>query len=200
MGVLYGIAGYKGHGKDMFSRLVAEAAEQRGVSDTFITHFADDVKELSGRIFGLTVNQMHDPTLKDLPFEATLAMDPFVDAMQEETRLKIVPAGLIARTPREVLQFFGTDYVRKAQDDYWIQRVLAQIVGKRQVLVADTRFANEASALRSKGARIIKIVRIDLPDKKDNHASETEVASLKADLVVGVLTGDLSMPMRVATY
>ena len=202
---VYGITGNKGHGKDTFARLVLKAnASQsevrRGTAKaTFkVYHFADALKRMSGRIFGLTDEQMHDPAIKELPLPVPIQMDLYLDAMRSETGLAVQPAGKVARTPREVMQYFGTDYVRRTQDDYWVQRLLRDVGGTRRALVPDTRFENETEAIRSVGGRTIKVVRIDLEAPVDGHASETEMAGIEPDLLLGVRTGDLSLPERVA--
>jgi hypothetical protein len=190
---IYGISGSKGHGKDTFAQLVCEA------STTFrVAHFAGELKRLVARIFGLTDVQMNDPTLKEVPFDRSIDMDFFVGAMRKETGLDVQPAGKIARSSREVMQFFGTEYVRKAQGDYWVQRLVGSINGRRRVLVPDLRFPNEANALRGVGGLIIRVLRIDAPAAADAHASETEMVEIEPDLVIGVRIGDLSLPTRVA--
>jgi len=191
---VYGISGSKGHGKDTFANLILR------VHPGFrILHFADSLKRMSTRIFGLTNAQMNDPNLKEAPLGRPLDMDPYVPAMCKETGLLIQPAGKVAHSPREVMQFFGTEYVRRAQDDYWVQRLLAEVGTSHRILIPDARFLNETEALRSIGGIIIKIERIDAPPPKDGHASETEMAKIVPDLLVGAKTGDLSLPMRVAT-
>lgn len=201
---IYGIMGGKGHGKDTFARLVTEAnarqsRSHRGSAKAVfaIHHFAGALKRMSARIFGLKDDQMHDPSLKEAALSSPVDMDLFVDAMCLETGLAIQPAGKIARSAREILQFFGTEYVRRAQSDYWIQRLLHD-ASQRRVLVPDTRFANEVTALRSVGGRIIKIVRIDIQPTEDAHASEEEQKTIEPDLLIATRTGDLSLPSRVA--
>lgn len=203
---LYGITGSKGHGKDTFARLIVEANERntaarnKGISTKSFTiaHFAADLKHMSGRIFGLSLEQMHDPALKEATLKAPLDMDLFLEAMCSETGLSIQPAGKIARSPREVMQYFGTEYVRRTQDDYWIQRLIVGVQRHRRALVPDTRFLNETAAIRLAGGRVIKIVRIDAPEKTDGHSSETEMAAIEPDLLIGVRTDDLSLPKRIA--
>jgi hypothetical protein len=162
-----------------------------------VTHFADALKKMAGQIFGLTDAQMNDPMLKEVLLEVPIEMDLYIDAMCRETGLKIQPAKKLAKSPRELLQFFGTEYVRQAQDDYWIQRLLVDVSGLQRVLVPDTRFLNEAKALKAAGGLIIKVFRIDLASA-DGHASETEMAQIEPDLLIGVRTGDLSLPARIA--
>jgi hypothetical protein len=153
---------------------------------------------MASRIFGLTDVQMNDPAQKEALLESPVHMDSFLEAMCHETGLKVQPAGKIARSPRELMQFFGTEYVRRTQDDYWVQRLIGETSAARRVLVPDTRFLNEAEALKKANGLVIKILRIDAPESQDGHASETEMAQIEPDLLIGVRTGDLSLPKRVA--
>lgn len=190
---LYGISGSKGHGKDTFAKLVLAYNPKFKV-----LHFADDLKRCASRIFGIEAEHFNDPALKESPLLVALQLDLFLVAMRVETGLPIEPAGCTARTPREVLQYFGTEYVRRASPNYWVDRTLQDIGKSRLVLVPDTRFLNEAEGVRAKGGFIIEIVRIDVPQNTDSHTSETERATLKPDLIVGVRTGDMDLPKRVA--
>lgn len=192
---LYGVSGRKGHGKDTFARLVREASS----GSFLVDHFAGALKRMSAKLFGLTEAQMNDPVLKEAPFGVPIDMDLLLEAMRQETGLtEMQPAGKIAKSPREVMQFFGTEYVRRAQDDYWVQRLLGSVNGRRRVLVPDTRFPNEAKAIRDAGGLVIKILRVDAPAPNDEHPSETEIDKIEPDLLLGVRTGDLSLAHRVA--
>jgi len=203
---VYGITGSKGHGKDTFAKLVLEAsaaqrlARTNRVGTTFqIAHFAGALKRMASRIFGLTEAQMNDPVLKEALLESPVQMDLYLEGMRNETGLlDMQPAEKIATSPRTLMQYFGTEYVRKTQDDYWVQRLLGDTSNSRRVLVPDTRFLNESSALKSAGALIIKVLRIDTPENADSHASETEMNQIEPDLLIGVRTGDLSLPKRIA--
>lgn len=193
---VYGITGFKGHGKDTFAKLVLEA---RGGGAFVVKHFAGPLKQIAQRAFGLTHDQMHNPVSKEALLSVPVDMDLYLRAMKSETGLDIKPANMLAKSPREIMQFLGTDYVRKTQDDYWIQRWLSSTLGDHCVLVPDLRFPNEEQAIRSVGGLVIRIVRIDAPASTSSHSSETEIDKINADLVVGVRTGDLSIAKRVAT-
>jgi hypothetical protein len=192
---LYGISGAKGHGKDTFCNLVLE--NSRGKSFD-VLHFADDLKKMASRIFSIPFECFIDPSKKEIPFKIPLELDLFVPAMVTETGLPIVTKGFVAKSPRDVMQLFGTEYVRSIQDDYWICRTISKIAASKKAIIPDTRFVKEADGIRSIHGKIIEIIRIDLPESGDLHSSETERSLIKPDLVVGVRTGDLSLPIRVA--
>jgi hypothetical protein len=203
---VYGISGGKGHGKDTFCDLIlkhsADWYTQRKWevrNQTFkVLHFADDLKKVASKIFGIPLDSFIDPNKKEVQFRAPIDLDLFVSAMQSETGLSIEKHGLVACSPREVMQRFGTEYVRGAQDDYWVSLTLSKVGKSKRVIIPDTRFVNELQGVLSIGGRIIEVLRVDTKTAPDTHSSETERSKFNPDLIVGVRTGDLSLPNRVA--
>lgn len=183
---IFGIKGEKGAGKDTFAGMVLEKNPRFKVF-----RFADDLKEMCAEIFGFPLEHSHDPVLKEMELPNPVQMDQLIDEMSIVTGLEIKPQGKVAYKLRDILQYFGTEYVRSVQDDYWIQRVVEKVKGQRShVLITDCRFPNEAEALRLLGAEIIEIVRLDSKTAgKDKHASEQEMSKIKPDIVLGTLTG-----------
>lgn len=86
--------------------------------------------------------------------------------------------GQTAVTVRRILQWWGTEY-RRAQDaDYWTKawgRKVEQFdLENMHVLVDDVRFMNELNVIREHGGLIVKIERPGF-DGANNHASETSL-------------------------
>ena len=81
-------------------------------------------------------------------------------------------------TVRRILQWWGTEYRREQDADYWtkawVQRVEQNDSAKTHILVDDIRFMNELKALKSKGGLIVKIERPGFTGA-GNHASETSL-------------------------
>ena len=73
------------------------------------------------------------------------------------------------KTPRELLQWLGTDVFRKQlQDDFWIKRAMHDI--NLPVVISDVRFQNEVDEIRRRNGIIIKVVRPGIPlDEKENN-------------------------------
>ena len=202
---LYGIMGRKRHGKDTFAKAVVAAAQaMHKPSACEITHFADPLKAMAQTLFGLTWEQLHDDNLKESVLPVPIVLDLYVNAMRAVTGLpNIEAAALVASTPRQVAQFFGTEYVRRAQDDYWIHRTIDNLRtgtsrARRRVLIPDTRFPNEVTAIRAAGGKIITVVRIDALPSTDGHSSESLIDTIEPDLLLGVRTGDLALVERAA--
>jgi hypothetical protein len=87
-------------------------------------------------------------------------------------------SGQTAVTVRRILQWWGTEY-RRAQDaDYWTKawgRKIEQFdLENVHVLIDDVRFMNELNVIRAHGGLIVKIERPGF-DGANNHASETSL-------------------------
>lgn len=74
--------------------------------------------------------------------------------------------GIPNLTPRWVLQFWGTDVLRKNfHDDIWIASLENKLrIIKDDIVISDCRFPNEISALQRQGAQIVWVQRGDLPE------------------------------------
>lgn len=85
---------------------------------------------------------------------------------------------------RTILQKFGTDVIRKRQNDFWIRQLErnAHIVDSPFsyvfVVVPDVRFENEARFIRDKGGLLLRIERnieVTLDSENKQHSSETDL-------------------------
>jgi len=75
-------------------------------------------------------------------------------------------------TPRWVLQYWGTEVMRKGfHDDIWIASIENKIRNlKDNVVISDCRFPNELAAIKSSGGLVIRTKRG--PDPEWFHAAE----------------------------
>lgn len=194
MDQIYGITGYKESGKDSFAKLVND------FDNAFtILRFADDLKRMTADIFHFPIEFMESQEEKARQFSIPVIMDNYIDAMSKATGLQIQPQNLVAHTLREILQYFGTDYVRVINDTYWIDRIMEKMnkLGSK-ILVTDLRFENESDIIHSLGGKVIKILRIDAKKSDDGHASETSIGKIVPDLTLGTVTGAFFLQNRVA--
>lgn len=80
--------------------------------------------------------------------------------------------------PRTLLQWWGTDY-RRAQDvDYWVRQLMERIALDQPdvALITDVRFANEVDAIHNAGGYAVKVQRTTPPDiVVPPHPSEDEL-------------------------
>ncbi|MFN2355786.1 MAG: hypothetical protein ABR512_14855 [Desulfopila sp.] len=86
--------------------------------------------------------------------------------------------GQTAVSVRRILQWWGTEYRRDQDPDYWTRawgRKIEQLdLAHLHVLVDDVRFMNELQVIKEHGGLIVKIERPGF-DGANNHASETSL-------------------------
>ena len=100
---------------------------------------------------------------------------------------------------RHILQYVGTDVIRKKAPDYWVDFIaeFLEIFNNEWdwVLIPDTRFPNEVDLMREKfGATHVRIVRSNfespLTTEQQNHPSEVALDEEIPDYYL-MNTGDL---------
>lgn len=165
-----GITGAAGSGKDV----VGDFLKKWMIVQNFwtITYaFGDGVKELSSKAFNIPIEYFYDRDLKEIELEH------------------------LKKTPREILQWFGTEVVRSVYPNRWIKYVgdkidssaiwtkekypteLEEIRGFCYI-ITDVRFQNEADFILENNGYIIEVVRKGvsiLNEKTKNHSSEQGV-------------------------
>lgn len=86
--------------------------------------------------------------------------------------------GQTALTVRRILQWWGTEYRRAQDPDYWTKawadKVQEYDLERTHILVDDVRFINELNTIKQQGGLIYKIERPGF-DGANNHASETSL-------------------------
>ena len=87
-------------------------------------------------------------------------------------------AGKTALTVRRILQWWGTEYRRAQDPDYWTKAWGRKVEGldlaRLHVLVDDVRFMNELQVIKEHGGLVVKVERPGF-DGANNHASETSL-------------------------
>ena len=101
---------------------------------------------------------------------------------------------MTAVTVRRLLQWWGTEYRRAQDPDYWTKawgrKVEQYDLSRSHVLVDDVRFLNELTVIRAHGGLIIKIERPGFLGA-NNHSSETSLDGFTAWDTIVVNDGTL---------
>lgn len=101
----------------------------------------------------------------------------------------------------KLLQWWGTEYRRAEDPNYWVKQWGASINSKANiVLTTDMRFTNEAQAIKYAGGYTVQVNRLNTdgtrfidPSREPNHPSETQLDGYNYDYKITVKTGDLAL-------
>lgn len=196
--IIIALTGLAGAGKDT-------------VADTLVTHagftkiaFADALRTEVAAAFRLgdRYGILSDRAGKEQPHEALCMYhceDPgFVhcaaplDTQAHPDQLDIYHL-LTLRSPRQILQWWGTEYRRAQDPDYWTKQARQRIEqlmieGERQgytrIVITDCRFDNEATTVRALGGTLWQVVRSGLQSVEGGHASQTDGTRLQPDVTL----------------
>jgi hypothetical protein len=98
-----------------------------------------------------------------------------------------------ARTPRETMQLWGTQYRRAHDPEYWTSILRRRIsyyqaeLGQMRIVVTDCRYDNEHESLRAQGARLWQVKRPGLnadTTAEGGHSSATDGARWAPNIVI----------------
>lgn len=130
-----------------------------------VKSFATPLKKGVAEIFGFTDHQLYT-------MEGKNSIDEFWGV-----------------SPREVLQYIGTDCIRKYLPGFWVRRMeleLKKIRGQRIVVIDDVRFNDEANLIRKLSGAVVHIVgrRAEVPEEVAKHKSEKGVELMLHDVTL----------------
>lgn len=116
------------------------------------------------------------------PHELHPRLYAFADALRAEVTHAIYQAGSVEqvirhmRCPawvipehgkaRTLLQWWGTNYRREQDQDYWVHRMVETLARHRPevAVITDVRFPNEAEAIHKLGGYLVQVERTTMPD------------------------------------
>ena len=188
---IIGLTGPKGSGKDTVAGLL------RTHAGFYPLAFADALREEVCDAWRFEPLYLIRPETKEHPLSA-LALrkcqsDSFVARMVLDHTARGATLDLDApRSPRQILQWWGTEY-RRAQDPaYWtsmLERRIERLLGsgnQNRLVITDVRFDNEAEILRVEplGAQIWQITRPGCGVPMGSHVSEVSGAQFQPDAVI----------------
>lgn len=127
--------------------------------------FADPMKRVCMQYFGLSYEQCYG-TNEEKNSPTLVKWRDFPVTEVAEGR-----GGYM--TAREVLQFFGTEVIRKMLNNAHVNALMWDIAQDSPLvaLVTDVRFINEVEAVQNTGGKVIRLTRVRFME--DKHESET---------------------------
>jgi len=84
-------------------------------------------------------------------------------------------------TPRSLMQWWGTEYRRNQDPNYWVKRAADKMNDTGLYVVSDVRFPNEVEMLAGKSSALVSISRPSAMDISNaTHASETSLSGFSS--------------------
>lgn len=136
------------------------------------TGFASNLKAACMEVFNLNEFQVFDQEGKSKEFLDPLTTSPWhirqlIDWMNKTHRVDLTDKNyfsLIGKklyTPRDILQFVGTEVMRYFVPNYHMEVVFRSVKPTENVIITDVRFPNEAQAILDNNGTLIRICRPD---------------------------------------
>ncbi len=195
---IIGLTGWASVGKDTVASLLVTHLEFQALA------FADALRAEIAEGFGIDPLHLSRPHLKNEPIGAlrmALAPQDFLayatahmpDPPPRTAAGRLTEGWLQApRSPRQIMQWWGTEYRRKQNPRYWTQAMLARLVqlqrmGYSRFVVTDVRFENEADMVHAAGGLIWQVTRpgIDGTSTAEGaHVSATSGAEFSPRAVI----------------
>lgn len=185
--LLIGLTGHANAGKDTVAQLLSihTGAARFAFADGVYQEVARAFDVSSTAVLGLRAT-------KEIPIDCLAlyrCMDRgFVDALPAHIRSEPYKA----RSPRNILQWWGTEYRRAQNPGHWVAAAQQTILGlwaqpmpPSSIVVTDVRFPNEAELIRNLGGFIWKIERPGAAPAPTGHISEVQGDEFRPDLTIG---------------
>ena len=162
---IIGLTGVAGSGKDTVADLFV-----KGHGFTKIG-FADALYSEVSEAFGVSVDTLRNRTTKESPMtELELINCHDMDFLDVVTVDRHTPL-----SPRRVLQWWGTEYRRAQNEDYWVNEMARRTAGESAVVIPDVRFQNEANMILNHGGTIICVERPGYEAVNDHVSEHAEI-------------------------
>jgi energy-coupling factor transporter ATP-binding protein EcfA2 len=201
--MIIGITGSKGAGKTTTFKLLSSL-----FPNTKEATLAGKIKKVCSNVFELPAKVFEDPILKEKAFstpiflskealEAILIAYGFPLGLDSYTRRHI---GKILHTPRQVLQYIGTELLRDLDPLIHCKYLHENLPVSDLVVITDIRFTDERDffeALYPEFKMVyVSNTRAEAIAATDTHASEANIHKLKVGAIELDNNGDLENLIR----
>ena len=155
---------------------LAKACVEKGFTKLY---FALPLKQLCADILDVSIDELN--RLKGDNTDISLQLnDDICKILSEETDIpldvvKETCLGKTISTVREMLQFVGTDLIRKYNKDWHVNKIREMINPNNNYVIDDVRFPNEKKLIEELGGDCWFVIRPTL-DNVSNHESETSLS------------------------
>ena len=210
--LIIGIGHKARHGKDSFARAVQDY--YGALSTTIIKHkvvqvtaFANALREEVNRFltspYGKVWVNAGMTSAKGLAIDSNVVLPDWVIPDPNPEISEATPLG---KHPK-LLQWWGTEYRRKQDNQYWVKRWRASINPQADIVITtDMRFRNEAAAVKEADGFTVNVVRLNQdgtpyvdPSRPATHPSEIDMDGYNYDAYImtkdAALTGEFAVTL-----
>lgn len=154
---------------------LAKICENKGYRRLY---FALPLKQLCADILDVSLDELNEAKNKNTEIGLTIN-DNICTILSEETGISLEQVketcyGKTINNVREMLQFIGTDLIRKYNTDWHVNKVRGMIDPDYDYVIDDVRFPNEKKMIEELGGDCWFVTRTTL-DNISNHESETSI-------------------------
>lgn len=169
--MIIGFAGRCRSGKSELAKICENYGYER-------LSFAIPLKQLCADILDISIDELNRAKNEGIPIQITIGED-VCQILSEETDIPLEATkelcnGKYIETVRDMLQFIGTDYIRKYNKDWHVNKLKEMIDVNKDYVFDDVRFPNEKKFINDLGGDCWFISRTTL-DNISNHESETSL-------------------------
>lgn len=169
--MILGLCGRLQSGKSEIAKICEQCGYER-------LYFALPLKQLCADLLDISIDELNKAKVERTDIGVTIYED-MCQIISEETEIPLenvteICYGVTIKNVRHMLQFIGTDLIRKYNTDWHVNRIRAMINKDKNYVLDDTRFPNEKKMIEELGGECWFIVRPTL-DNISNHESETSL-------------------------
>ena len=181
--IILGITGHHNTGKTTVAQLLEIHVHAR------VMAFSDGIYTEVAQAFGCSILDLANRSLKATP-QRLLALHNCTDKAFVQCVLPHAEGDLLTpRTPRQILEWWGTEYRRAQNPDYWVQATAQRIQHyhskgcRRPIVLADVYKHNEAQLIRRLHGTLWRLERPG-HEQRTVHITSTEHLQIQADLTL----------------
>ena len=169
--MILGIAGRCRSGKTELAKICEKYGYER-------IYFALPLKQLCADLLDISIDELNRAKAEKYEIGVTIGED-MCQIISEETEipLNIVMEkcnGVVIKDVRHMLQFIGTDLIRKYNTDWHVNRIREMIDINKDYVIDDVRFPNEKAMVEELGGDCWFVIRTTI-ENVSNHESETSI-------------------------
>ena len=169
--MILGFAGRCRSGKTELAKVCQELGYKK-------LYFALPLKQLCADILDISIDALNQAKNDNTDIGLTIN-DDICTILSEETGIPLEEVkktcyGKTINNVREMLQFIGTDLIRKYDADWHVNRIKEMIDTNYNYVIDDVRFPNEKKLIEDLGGDCWFVSRTTL-DNVSNHESETSI-------------------------